>query len=133
MPTGTVNWFDDKKRFGFITPDDGGEDLFVHHSGIAGRGSRTLPDGAKVEYEVAQGLKGPQARNVRVIAHATDQRKTRAASSSPARSPRDPRIEGQPLVLDESRVAHKSSAPWHGRLVALPPKSDSASGRGGCA
>ena len=67
MPTGTVNWFDDKKRFGFVTPDDGGEDLFVHHSGIAGRGSRTLPEGAKVKYEVAQGLKGPQARNVRMI------------------------------------------------------------------
>ena len=64
MATGTVKWFDDAKGYGFITPDDGGKDLFVHFSGIAGEGFKTLTDGAKVEYVPEQGQKGPQATNV---------------------------------------------------------------------
>ena len=67
MATGTVKWFSDDKGFGFITPDEGGRDLFVHYSGIAGDGFRTLAEGAKVEFELGQGQKGPQAQNVRVI------------------------------------------------------------------
>ncbi|HUT23566.1 MAG TPA: cold-shock protein [Sumerlaeia bacterium] len=65
MSTGTVKWFNEKKGFGFIQPDDGGDDLFVHHSSIEAEGYRTLREGQKVEYEVGQGQKGPQARNVR--------------------------------------------------------------------
>jgi CspA family cold shock protein len=67
MATGTVKWFSDEKGFGFITPDDQGKDLFVHFSGIAGDGFRTLPEGAKVEYEAQEGPKGPNAANVRVL------------------------------------------------------------------
>jgi CspA family cold shock protein len=64
MATGTVKWFSDEKGFGFITPDDGGKDLFVHHTGINGDGYRSLTDGAKVSYEAEAGDKGPKAVNV---------------------------------------------------------------------
>ena len=64
MPTGTVKWFSDDKGFGFITPDEGGRDLFVHFSSISGDGFRTLVEGAKVNYEEEDGPKGPKAINV---------------------------------------------------------------------
>jgi CspA family cold shock protein len=67
MAQGTVKWFSDDKGFGFITPDDGGKDLFVHHSAIQADGYRSLSEGAKVSYEPEQGQKGPQARNVRPL------------------------------------------------------------------
>ena len=64
--TGTVKWFDDGKGFGFITPDDGGKDLFAHHSEIKNSGGvRSLAEGAKVEFEAKQGPKGLQASNIR--------------------------------------------------------------------
>src|SRR5918997_6255778 len=64
MAQGTVKWFNPDKGYGFITPDDGGEDLFVHYSAIQGSGFRSLEEGEKVTYEVGQGQKGPQAQNV---------------------------------------------------------------------
>ena len=64
MPRGTVKWFDGEKGYGFISPDEGGEDVFVHHTGIAGSGFKSLDEGEKVAYEVAQGSRGPQAQNV---------------------------------------------------------------------
>jgi len=67
MSRGTVKWFDDKKGYGFITPDDGGQDLFIHHSNIEGEGFKSLQDGDTVEYEEGQGRKGPEATKVRVF------------------------------------------------------------------
>ena len=64
MAQGTVKWFNEDKGYGFISPEDGGEDLFVHYSGIAGDGFRSLEEGAKVTYEATQGKKGMQAENV---------------------------------------------------------------------
>lgn len=67
MARGTVKWFSAEKGYGFITPDDGGEDLFVHFSGIEGSGYKSLDDGDVVSYEPAQGMRGEQAQNVRKL------------------------------------------------------------------
>ena len=65
MSTGTVKWFNEKKGFGFIIPDDGGDELFVHYSNITAEGFKSLQEGQKVEYEPGTGRKGPEATNVR--------------------------------------------------------------------
>ena len=64
MITGTVKWFNDSKGFGFISPEDGSKDVFVHHSAIQGSGFKSLTEGQKVQFEVTQGQKGPAAQNV---------------------------------------------------------------------
>ncbi|MFQ5356714.1 MAG: cold-shock protein [Mariprofundaceae bacterium] len=64
MATGTVKWFNESKGYGFIAPDDGSDDVFVHFSSIQGEGFKTLAEGQKVTFEVGQGQKGPQATDV---------------------------------------------------------------------
>lgn len=66
MAQGTVKWFNDEKGYGFISPEDGSEDVFVHYTGIEGSGFKSLEEGATVTYEVTQGKKGLQAENVNV-------------------------------------------------------------------
>ncbi len=68
MATGTVKWFNDAKGYGFIAPDEGSKDLFVHHSSIVGDGFKSLAEGAKVEFEEREGSKGPEAHNVALTA-----------------------------------------------------------------
>ncbi|MBP8145826.1 transcription antiterminator/RNA stability regulator CspE [Pseudorhodoferax sp.] len=65
--TGTVKWFNDGKGFGFITPDDGGQDLFAHFSAITGKGFKSLQENQRVEFDVVPGQKGPQAANIRPL------------------------------------------------------------------
>ena len=65
--TGTVKWFNDTKGFGFITPENGSKDCFVHHSAIQGQGFKSLAEGDKVEFDIVQGKKGPAAENVTKI------------------------------------------------------------------
>jgi CspA family cold shock protein len=67
MAQGKVKWFNDSKGYGFITPDDGSKDVFVHHSAIMMQGFKTLAEGQAVEFEVVQGQKGPAAENVRPV------------------------------------------------------------------
>ena len=68
MATGTVKWFNDSKGYGFITPDEGSKDLFVHFSNIAGDGFKSLTEGVKVEFDEREGQKGPEATNVIPVA-----------------------------------------------------------------
>lgn len=68
MPRGKVKWFNDQKGYGFITPDGGGKDLFVHHTAIVAEGFRTLSEGQQVEFDVVEDVKGPKALNVKAVA-----------------------------------------------------------------
>src|SRR4026207_1354998 len=107
MPTGTVKWFNDAKGFGFITPDDGGKDLFAHHSSIQGSGFKSLKEGQKVSFDVTQGQKGPAGAN-----NEAELRRGRAGrlQCSLAARPQKPAsagfsISGNPLLIVASGIA----------------------------
>ena len=67
MQKGTVKWFDDKKGYGFIAPDEGGKDCFVHYTGVVGSGHRTLAEGQRVQFQIVSDDRGPKAENVTVV------------------------------------------------------------------
>ncbi|MEA3489353.1 MAG: cold-shock protein [Candidatus Omnitrophota bacterium] len=67
MATGTVKWFNESKGYGFVTPDDGSKDCFVHHNAIQGEGFKSLSEGQKIKFDIEEGAKGPQAVNVEKI------------------------------------------------------------------
>ena len=85
MATGVVKWFSDDKGYGFITPDEGSRDLFVHHTGIAAEGYRSLAEGARVTYEEEQGDKGPKAVQRHEALDAADARGARRRAGGPLR------------------------------------------------
>jgi len=97
MPQGTVKWFNEEKGYGFITPDDGSEDLFVHHTGIVGSGFKSLEEGARVSYEVTQGKKGMQAANVSTASTARLADSRGAENDSSLRVPRE--VKGAARIL----------------------------------
>jgi CspA family cold shock protein len=84
MATGTVKWFSDEKGYGFITPDDQGKDLFVHHSAIAGSGFKSLAEGAKVEYEEQQGPKGERRQRAHDLSRPLSMLARPAARAGPS-------------------------------------------------
>jgi CspA family cold shock protein len=98
MATGTVKWFNDDKGYGFVTPDDAGKDLFVHHSDISGEGFKSLEEGAKVSYDAEPGDKGPKAVNVQQV---------RAASQAPP--PRGLRLNAPGLTARSGRCELQNS------------------------
>jgi cold shock protein len=91
MPTGIVKWFNAEKGFGFIKADDGSGDVFVHFSAIQGSGYRSLAEGAKVEYQITRGPKGPQAESVVPLDHVAAPPREAAPSGAPRRQPTDAR------------------------------------------
>ena len=90
MPTGVVKWFNESKGFGFVTPDEGGNDIFAHFSDITGGGFRTLRESQRIEYELKSGPKGPQAANIRSLDAELPARPARKEFSS-----RPPREQGE--------------------------------------
>src|SRR4029079_9996122 len=105
MPTGTVKWFSNDKGYGFITPDDGSNDVFVHFSSIEGDGYRSLEEGSKVEYETEEGPKGPAATGVKPVAKlAPDLSWKGSSSEGPFLCPRPASGSGMPARRSERRA-----------------------------
>jgi CspA family cold shock protein len=97
MPQGKVKWFNEEKGYGFITSDDGSEDLFVHHTGIVGSGFKSLEEGARFSYEVTRGRKGMQAANVSTAFTDRPADSRGAEDDSSLRVPRE--VEGAACIL----------------------------------
>ena len=109
MPQGTVKWFDGGKGYGFIAPDEGEGDLFVHHSSILGGDFKSLEEGEQVSYEIGQGKKGPQAESVRRLSPPPTPSRSPAPSPpsrgpAPSRSPDVPELLRMLAVLRDAGV-----------------------------
>lgn len=100
MPQGTVKWFDGGKGYGFISPDEGGGDLFVHFSGILGGDFKSLEEGEKVSYEIGSGKRGPQAENVRRLSPPS----APPRNPAPRAAPRGPAASSSPDVPELLRM-----------------------------
>jgi CspA family cold shock protein len=103
VPQGTVKWFDGEKGYGFISPDEGGEDLLVHYSGIEGGGFKSLDEGDKVTYEAGRGRRGPQAEKGRLTAPRAAPR-TPSPASAPSAAPDVPELLRMLAALQDAGV-----------------------------
>lgn len=122
MPTGRVKWFNAEKGFGFITPDDGGKDIFVHFSGIRGSGYRSLEEGAAVQFEIGEGPKGPQAQDVIRTDGESAESPGRSPSTNVPRSQRSvSEFSTRPPTFDE-RAARGKDSPRRSRDRDGPSK-----------
>jgi cold shock protein len=98
MPQGTVKWFNDEKGFGFITPDDGSEDVFVHHTGISGGGFKSLEEDERVTYELTRGRRGMQAENVSKASRSSSGGRSSFESEKNVRVPLEVEAAGRVLA-----------------------------------
>ena len=112
--TGTVKWFNDAKGFGFITPEGGQKDCFVHHSAIQGQGFKSLVEGERVEFDVVQGQKGPAAENVVKLGTLT----TALLATTAGASSLAPAVSRS---LPPHSLAHRGSAPSSSTSAKAPP------------
>jgi CspA family cold shock protein len=116
MPVGVVKWFNESRGYGFITPDGGGKDVFVHSTAIKGTGHKNLQEGQRVEFEITQGPKGPQAENVTSITGGSPQQEAQGAAP----------IEGGGAPPDPSPAEAASGTP-----LSAPGPSTEQTGRPG--
>jgi CspA family cold shock protein len=116
MAQGTVKWFNAEKGFGFIAQEDGGDDVFVHYSAIQSQGYKSLDENQKVEFDVTQGPKGPQAENVRPLTESPSRDPTRMGGVSCARGYRHHPFGSLSLVTPATTLESSSC----GRVPAIP-------------
>jgi cold shock protein len=131
MPTGVVKWFNESKGFGFVTPDEGGNDIFAHFSDISGQGFRTLREGQRIEYDLKDGPKGPQAANIRSLDPEPARPPKREFSDRPPReySDRPPRTYGdRPPGPPGDRPARPPGDRPPRQFGDRPPRRDGATG-----
>lgn len=109
MPSGTVKWFNDKKGYGFIVPDDGGKDMFVHRTNLLMDGYKTLTDGQRVDFVIGEGRKGPEAMEIRLQEGETQAPPPPSAEPYETSAPETPDASGTSDVSGASEVSEESA------------------------